>query len=80
MTTTTVRRRPAPRTVEDMDLRHYDVQAAADLLGVSRRWLAGQAAARAIDCTYVAGKLRFTAAHIRAISRAGEVNPDTYGR
>lgn len=65
---------------EDEPLRHYTVEEVAEILGISRRWLAGQAAARTIRCTYIAGKLRFTAVHIRALSEAGEVDPGQYGR
>ena len=64
----------------DESLDHYTVDEAAAKLKISRRWLAGKAAERSIECTYVAGKLRFTAEHIRAISRAGEVDPARYGR
>ncbi|MGW6393053.1 hypothetical protein ACWFR1_21660 [Streptomyces sp. NPDC055103] len=69
----------APDPIED-DLTHYKVEQAAAKLGMSKRWLAGQAAAREVPCTYIAGQLRFTPAHIRAISKAGEVIPPQYRR
>lgn len=67
----------APDAVED-ELQHYKVEEAAAKLGMSKRWLAGQAAAREVPCTYIAGQLRFTPAHIRLISKAGEVIPAQY--
>ncbi|MDX3024038.1 MerR family transcriptional regulator [Streptomyces acidiscabies] len=77
---TSTRKTPKGTTPGDVPLQHYNVDETARFLGVSRRWLAGQAAARAIRCTYIAGNLRFTAEHISEISRAGEVDPSTYGR
>ncbi|WP_329545536.1 helix-turn-helix domain-containing protein [Streptomyces sp. NBC_01356] len=76
---TSTGRRPSARE-QDEPLQHYSVEEVAEILGISRRWLAGQAAERSIRCTYIAGKLRFTAAHIRALSEAGEVDPNRYGR
>ena len=73
--------RPSPGDVPDaeIDLWHYTKEEAALFLGVSKRWLAGEAAASRIPCTYVARGLKFTARHIRLISAAGEVIPATRG-
>ncbi|MFI0827189.1 hypothetical protein ACH4Q7_22350 [Streptomyces roseolus] len=87
MTTVRTRRRStkaddttAQATPEEVngELQHYKVEEAAALIGMSRRWLAGRAAAREVPCTYISGQLRFTPAHIRAISKAGEVIPAQY--
>jgi hypothetical protein len=83
-TLTRPRRRAAPSPliaeIPTEELRHYSIQEAADLLGVSKRWLAGKVAAREVPCTFIAGQAKFTAAHIRLISAAGEVVPASLGR
>lgn len=82
-TATRPRRRTAPALIADIpveELRHYSIDEAAALLGVSKRWLAGKVAAREVPCTFIAGQVKFTATHIRAISSAGEVVPAAIGR
>ncbi|WP_043469033.1 hypothetical protein [Kitasatospora sp. MBT66] len=73
-------RRSADSDVPMAELRHYSIQETADLLGVSKRWLAGKVAAREVACTFIAGQAKFTAVHIRLLSAAGEINPDAIGR
>ncbi|MFF2612657.1 hypothetical protein [Kitasatospora sp. NPDC058046] len=64
----------------EAELRHYSIQETADLLGVSKRWLAGLVAARQVGCTFIANQAKFTAAHIRQLSTANEVDPAAIGR
>lgn len=62
-------------TEDDANLRLYNKQQAAQLLGMSVSWIKKAVAARSIPCTFVGGQIRFTAAHLRAITEAGEVVP-----
>ncbi|KDN83442.1 hypothetical protein [Kitasatospora cheerisanensis] len=71
---------PAAPEATENELRHYSIQQAADLLGVSKRWLAGKVADRAVPHTFLANQTKFRAEHILQISRAGEVDPATRGR
>ncbi|WP_030267914.1 hypothetical protein [Streptomyces sp. NRRL B-24484] len=85
MTTATATRprRRKTASVEDIpveELRHYSVKETAALLGISPRWLAGKCAAREVAFTVIAGQNKFTAAHIRLLSAAGEVVPAAIGR
>ncbi|WP_033818909.1 hypothetical protein [Kitasatospora sp. MBT63] len=84
-TATKTRPRKAPATAaadtdEAAELRHYSIEQVCELLGVSKRWLAGRVAARTVRCTFIAGQTRFTAAHIRELSAAGEIDPAAIGR
>lgn len=77
-------RKAAPATTTDTaeaaELRHYSIKQVCELLGVSHRWLAGLVAARAVKCTFIAGQTKFTAAHIRELSAANEIDPAAIGR
>lgn len=74
-TKATTGRRKKETAPDSTGLRHFSIDEVADLLGVSKRWLAGQVADRRIACTFIAGRTKFTAEHIRRISAAGEITP-----
>jgi excisionase family DNA binding protein len=64
----------------DGALRLYTPAEAAELLGVTENWVVERCTARTIPCTFVGRFPRLSAAHIRAIAAAGEVDPATRGR
>jgi hypothetical protein len=76
----TTKKPTPPPPAPDSELQHYGIDEAAGFLKVSKRWLAGEVAARAVPFTVVGGRTKFTAAHIRRISAMGEVDPATHGR
>lgn len=67
-----------PNSIDE--LRHFSIEKTAEILGVSVSWLAKQVAARAVPCTFIAGKAKFAARHIREISAIGESDPALHGR
>jgi excisionase family DNA binding protein len=58
-------------------LQLYTPAEAAEMLKVPESWLRKKAAARAVSCTFVGKHLRFSAADIEKIIKAGAREPAT---
>ncbi|WP_055591432.1 helix-turn-helix domain-containing protein [Peterkaempfera griseoplana] len=63
-----------PIQPDDSTLRHYTATEVAAIFGCSPRWTLEQAHAKRIAHTIVAGRIRFRADHILAISKANDVD------
>ncbi len=87
MTTNTAEKQKPAQPVPVIDLAKpaqlvFTAQETSDRLGriVSAFWLERQAAARAIQCTYIGGHLGFTETQIQWLIEQNVCDPGNYGR